>query len=83
MHVNVSAETLAHAEADTLANTNTETTDAENRVPAETLHPETIRGLACDGGLVTIIENAKVRPLSVGRKTRAIPPPIQNPFVPV
>ena len=63
-----------HVSAETLADTDTETeTDAKN-VPAETLHPETIRRLACDGGLVTIIENAKGSPLSVGRKTRAIPP---------
>ena len=62
MHVHVSAETLAGTETD------------KNNVPAETLHPETIRRLACDGGLVTIIENAKGSPLNVGRKTRAIPP---------
>jgi len=62
VHVHVSAETLADRETN------------KNHVPAETLHPETIRRLACDGGLVTIIENAEGSPLSVGRKTRAIPP---------
>ena len=55
-----------HVSAETLADTNTD----KNNVPAETLHPETIRRLACDGGLVTIIENAKGSPLNVGRKTR-------------
>ena len=40
-----------HVSAETLADTNTD----KNNVPAETLHPETIRRLACDGGLVTII----------------------------
>ena len=72
-----------HVSAETLADTDTETdteTDAKN-VPAETLHPETIRRLACDGGLVTIIENAKGSPLSVGRKTRRYRP--LHPFVPV
>ena len=68
MHVRVSAETLAGT------NTDTSTID----VPAETLHPETIRRLACDGGLVTIIENAGGSPLSVGRKTRAIPPAMRR-----
>ena len=62
MHVHVSAKTLAGTSTD------------KNNVPAETLHPETIRRLACDGGLVKIIENAKGSPLNVGRKTRAIPP---------
>ena len=68
VHVHVSAETLAGAD------TNPETKTDNGRVPAETLHPETIRRLSCDGGLVTIIEDAKGDPLSVGRKTRAIPP---------
>jgi len=63
-----------HVSAETLAGENTETEIDKTHVPAETLHPETIRRLACDGGLVTIIENAKGGPLSVGRKTRAIPP---------
>ena len=51
-------------------------------VPAETFsgedgpefHPETLRRLACDGGLVTVIENESGEVLNVGRKTRAIPP---------
>lgn len=43
-------------------------------VPAGTrLHPETVRRLACDGGLLTVIENPRGDPLNVGRKTRAIP----------
>ena len=66
MHVHVSAETLG--------GTNKPTNTDKNNVPAEKLHPENIRRLACDGGLVTIIENAKGSPLNVGRKTRAIPP---------
>jgi hypothetical protein len=35
---------------------------------------ETARRLACDASLVTIVENEKGEPLSVGRKTRSIPP---------
>ena len=59
-----------HVSAETLGGTNKPTNTDKNNVPAETLHPETIRRLACDGGLVTIIENAKGSPLNVGRKTR-------------
>jgi hypothetical protein len=39
---------------------------------------ETARRLACDCSLVPIIENEQGEPLSVGRKTRSIPPAIQR-----
>lgn len=39
---------------------------------------ETVRRLACDASLVTIVENDKGEPLSVGRKTRSIPPALQR-----
>ncbi|MGE0624787.1 MAG: HNH endonuclease [Pseudomonadales bacterium] len=45
------------------------------------LHPETVRRLACDGGLLTIIENPRGDPLNVGRKTRAIPPSTRRALV--
>lgn len=72
--VHVSAETLAgHADG----NQN----DAKN-VPAETFfHPETLRRLACDGGLVTVVEKANGDPLSIGRKTRVIPPSMRRALV--
>ena len=80
VHVHVSAETLAGTNTDTSSEPTTGTNAATSTidVPAETLHPETIRRLACDGGLVTIIENTEGSPLSVGRKTRAIPPTIRR-----
>jgi hypothetical protein len=40
--------------------------------------PETARRLACDASLVAIVENEKGEPLSVGRKTRSIPPALQR-----
>jgi hypothetical protein len=39
---------------------------------------ETVRRLACDASLVAIVENEKGEPLSVGRKTRSIPPALQR-----
>ncbi|MGE3465051.1 MAG: HNH endonuclease [Pseudomonadales bacterium] len=45
------------------------------------LHPETVRRLACDGGLLTIIESPRGDPLNVGRKTRAIPPSTRRALV--
>jgi hypothetical protein len=41
------------------------------------LHPETARRLACDAGLVRILERDG-RPLSVGRKTRTVPPALRR-----
>jgi hypothetical protein len=35
--------------------------------------PETVRRLACDGSLVTIVDGPDGMPLGVGRKTRRIP----------
>ncbi len=40
--------------------------------------PETVRRLGCDCGVVEIVENAHGEPLSVGRKTRSIPPAIRR-----
>jgi hypothetical protein len=39
---------------------------------------ETVRRLGCDGSLVGIVENEDGEPLSVGRKTRAIPVAIRR-----
>jgi hypothetical protein len=42
------------------------------------LPPATIRRLCCDGSLVAIVEDEQGTPLSVGRKTRAIPSKIRR-----
>jgi hypothetical protein len=39
---------------------------------------ETARRLACDASVVSVVENEKGEPLSVGRKTRSIPPALQR-----
>ena len=39
---------------------------------------ETARRLACDASVIAIVENEKGEPLSVGRKTRSIPPALQR-----
>ncbi|MGE0624203.1 MAG: DUF222 domain-containing protein [Pseudomonadales bacterium] len=79
--VHVDAEALAAEvpDEDVPAGTSVsaETPESEGsakNIPAGTrLHPETVRRLACDGGLLTIIESPRGDPLNVGRKTRAIP----------
>jgi hypothetical protein len=42
------------------------------------LPAETVRRLACDASIVTIVENGKDEPLSVGRKTRSIHPALRR-----
>ena len=42
------------------------------------LCPETVRRLACDASLVTVLEDATGKVLNVGRKTRTIPPAIRR-----
>jgi hypothetical protein len=51
-----------------------ETCELEDGVP---LAPETARRLACDAAVVRILERDG-RPLSVGRKTRSIPPALRR-----
>jgi len=42
------------------------------------LPSETLRRLACDASVVAIVENERGEPLSVGRKTRSIPPALRR-----
>lgn len=42
------------------------------------LASDVARRLACDGGVLAVFENADGAPLSVGRKTRAIPPALRR-----
>ncbi len=42
------------------------------------LAAETARRLSCDASIVTMVENAQGEPLSVGRKTRSIPPALRR-----
>jgi hypothetical protein len=42
------------------------------------LAAETARRLACDGSILALIENEKGQPLSIGRKSRTIPPALRR-----
>lgn len=82
--VHVAAETLAETGGTHKIKENNKENNKQKKknVPAGTLlHPETIRRLACDGGLVTILEDPKGEPLNAGRKTRAIPPSTRRALV--
>jgi hypothetical protein len=39
---------------------------------------ETVRRLACDASIVSVVENEQGEPLNVGRKTRSVPPAIRR-----
>jgi hypothetical protein len=65
--VHVDAATLAHDDED----------GACQLEHGTALHPETARRLACDASVVRILERDG-RPLSVGRKTRAVPPALKR-----
>ena len=45
---------------------------------SQALCPETVRRLACDGAIVSIVEDEEGEPLSVGRRTRTLPPAIRR-----
>ncbi|MFL5868610.1 MAG: DUF222 domain-containing protein [Thermoleophilaceae bacterium] len=63
-------EVVVHVDAEALAH------DSDGACHVETgpaLHPETARRLACDSSVVRILERDG-RPLSVGRRTRTVPP---------
>jgi hypothetical protein len=69
------AEVVVHVDAETLASDEVRTqSELADGTP---LAPEVVRRLACDGALVSILESGG-RPLSVGRRTRAIPPALRR-----
>ena len=77
--VHVSAETLS---GELPGNQSDLSKKNGKNVPAETFfHPETLRRLACDGGMITVIEDTNGDPLSIGRKTRVIPPSMRRALV--
>lgn len=68
-------EVVVHVDAATLG-----TDGIQERCELESglsLAPETVRRLGCDGSLVRIIERDG-KPLSVGRRTRTIPPALRH-----
>jgi hypothetical protein len=66
---------VAHVDVATLAD------DADGRCELEggpVLAPEMARRLACDAGLVAMLDDPEGNPLVVGRKTRTIPTPLRR-----
>ena len=59
---------LLHATADDLAEA-----DGAIASPGGVLHSETLRRLTCDCRVQTVLEDANLKPLGVGRETRKIP----------
>jgi len=68
-------EVVVHVDAETLAADEIKSQSELAGGPA--LAPETARRLGCDAALVTLIERDG-QPLSVGRRTRAIPPALRR-----
>lgn len=70
-------QVVVHVSAETLKGGGGTACEIEDGPAVST---ETARRLACDASLIAIIENDKGEPLSVGRKTRSIPPALQRAF---
>ena len=66
---------VIHVAAETLRDGETGRCEIEDG-PA--IAVETMRRHACDASIVALLENAKGDPLSVGRKTRSIPPALRR-----
>jgi len=71
-------QVLVHIDADTLPRDEPGATESECAIAdGPGLAPETVRRLLCDGSLVSILER-EGKPLSVGRRTRTVPPAIRR-----
>lgn len=68
-------QVVVHVEAGTLAGKSEDGVCELDR--SSGLHPETARRLACDASVVRILERDG-RPLSVGRKSRSVPPALMR-----
>jgi hypothetical protein len=74
-----SYQVVVHVDADALgAERGTEQPDGACQLEeGSPLHPETARRLACDASVIRILERDG-RPLSVGRRTRSVPPALRR-----
>jgi hypothetical protein len=70
-----STEVVVHVDVETLAGDQVKRQAELAEGP--TLAPETVRRLGCDAAVVSMIERSG-RPLSVGRRTRVIPPALRR-----
>ena len=68
-------QVVVHVSAETLQTGGGDQCEIED---GPSIAAETARRLTCDASVVAIVENEKGEPLSVGRKTRSIPPAIQR-----
>ncbi len=66
---------VVHVDAETFKNGTAGRCELEQ---GPSIAAETARRLACDAGVVRIVENAEGEPLNVGRRTRTIPPGIRR-----
>jgi hypothetical protein len=66
---------VLHVDAETLKHGHAGRCELEH---GPSVAAETARRLACDASLVSIVENGRGEPLTVGRRTRTIPPAIRR-----
>jgi hypothetical protein len=66
---------VVHVDAETLRDGGAGRCELED---GPSLAVETVRRLACDASIVSVVENEQGEPLNVGRKTRSIPPAIRR-----
>ena len=68
-------EIVVHVEAEVLADGRAGRCEIEHRTA---IAAETARRLCCDAGIVPVVDGANGEPLSVGRRTRSIPPAVRR-----
>ena len=68
-------EIVVHVEADVLADARAGRCEIEHRTA---IAAQTARRLCCDAGIVPVVDGANGEPLSVGRRTRSIPPSVRR-----
>ena len=68
-------EFVVHVEADVLADGRAGRCEIEHRTA---IAAETARRLCCDAGIVPVVDGPEGEPLSVGRRTRSIPPAVRR-----
>jgi hypothetical protein len=66
---------VIHVDAETLADSTAGRCELEE---GPSLTAETVRRLACDASVITLLEDERREPLNVGRKTRSIPPALRR-----
>ena len=68
-------EMVVHVDAEVLARGTAGRCEIEHHTA---IAAETARRLCCDGGIVTTVDGPRGEPLSVGRRTRSIPPALRR-----